>query len=49
MMMADRQGAFLYQIRPDLFPQGFFTWDELQLWELYFEDLNTRRAAEGQG
>lgn len=29
--------AFLYEVRPDLFPQGFLTDVELELWGKYFE------------
>jgi len=38
MMLAERQGAFLFQIRPDLFPHGFLTQTELELWGIYYED-----------
>jgi hypothetical protein len=31
------RGGFLYQHRPDLFPQGWLTQDELVLWSLYYE------------
>jgi hypothetical protein len=31
------RGGFLYQHRADLFPQGYLTLDELQLWAMYYE------------
>ena len=30
----------LFELRPDLFPEGWLTDCELWLWELYFTDLN---------
>jgi len=29
----------LYEVRPDLFPAGFLTDTELELWAMYFERL----------
>jgi hypothetical protein len=34
----------LYELRPDVCPQGFLTEVERQLWELYLTDLNEHRA-----
>jgi hypothetical protein len=31
------RGGFLYQHRPDLFPQGWLTQDEIALWAMYYE------------
>lgn len=33
----------LYELRPDLIPQGWATREELELWQLYYRDLNDRR------
>ncbi len=30
----------MYELRPDLFPQAYLTPLEIQLWELFFEELN---------
>jgi hypothetical protein len=35
-------GGFLYQHRPDLFPEGYLTRVELVLWGLFFEDKNRK-------
>ena len=35
---------FLYEARPDLFPQGFLTTDELELWGMYYQDLDQHRT-----
>lgn len=32
--------SFLYEVRPDLFPYGFLTDLELQLWGEYFDSKN---------
>jgi hypothetical protein len=31
------RGGFLYQHRPDLFPQGYLTTQEIALWGLWYE------------
>jgi hypothetical protein len=33
---------FVYEVRPDLFPQGWLTDREMALWWLYLDDLNER-------
>lgn len=38
LQLADFRGRFLFEIRPDLFPQGFLTPLEIDLWGRYFED-----------
>jgi hypothetical protein len=30
----------LFEVRPDVFPQGFVTETEMHLWDLYLTDLN---------
>lgn len=37
MALLDQRGGFLYQHRPDLFPQGFLTLEELVLWAAFRE------------
>jgi len=37
------KGRFLYEVRPDLFPEGFLTDTEIELWGLHYEDQNRRR------
>jgi len=34
----------LFEIRSDLFPQGYLTDAEMALWGLYLDDLNERRG-----
>ena len=34
---------FLYEARPDLFPQGFVTQVEMSLWAKFYEGLNTKK------
>lgn len=37
LQLCEARGGFLYQHRPDLFPQGFLTQDEIAVWALYYE------------
>lgn len=37
MSLAEARGGFLYQIRPDVIPQGYLTNEELALWTAYYE------------
>lgn len=45
LYLAEKHGQFLFQIRPDLFPEGYLTETELQLWNLHYE----HRAAAQKG
>ena len=45
MRIAEQRGGYLYQIRPDVIPQGWMTEEELMLWTAYYE----LRAAETKG
>jgi hypothetical protein len=38
------RGRFLFEIRPDVFPEGWLTDVELKLWGLYYEERNRRKA-----
>ena len=40
LTLADAKHAFLYDVRPDLFPYGFLTDLELQLWMEFYEWKN---------
>jgi hypothetical protein len=44
MHLIESRGGFLYEHRPDLFPQGFLTDAELALWAVHYE----RKAAEAK-
>jgi len=39
MALCYSRGRFLYEVRPDLFPEGMMTRDELTLWGYYYEEL----------
>ena len=43
LMLADQKGRFLYECRPDLFPVGYLTPVECELWGLYYEDKSKKR------
>jgi hypothetical protein len=48
LTLADRKGAFLFQAFPDLVPEGYCTHLELELWSLYFEEMNAKAEARGR-
>ncbi len=41
------RGGYLYQHRPDLFPQGWLTEEEIALWCAYYEQRERARQANG--
>jgi hypothetical protein len=36
------KNAYLYEARPDIVPYGFVSDLEMELWELYYEELNRK-------
>lgn len=42
-MLCHQRGRFLFEVRPDLFPQGFLTPVEAELWGLFYADLDASR------
>jgi len=36
LWLAYDKKEFLFRIRPDVFPQGFLTHDEIELWNLFY-------------
>lgn len=38
MILCEQRGRFLFEARPDLFPQGRLTLRELALWGEFFEE-----------
>jgi hypothetical protein len=45
-MLCEDRGAFMFQIRPDLFPAGYMDEVERQLWAIYYEDKQARQKAD---
>jgi len=37
MALLELRGGYLHEHRPDLFPQGFLTHEELALWSAHYE------------
>lgn len=37
MKLIELRGGYLYQHRPDIFPQGFLTHEEIALWAAYYQ------------
>ena len=44
MSLCHAKGRFLYEVRPDLFPQGFLTRLEIELWNDFYEEKNERHG-----
>lgn len=42
-MLCDMRGRFLFEARPDLFPQGRLTLEEMVLWSMYYEEKHRER------
>jgi hypothetical protein len=43
MAVLEARGGYLYQHRPDLFPHGYLTMEEMSLWAAYTEIRNAER------
>lgn len=37
------KGGYLFQVRPDLFPQGCLTATEMELWGMHYEEKQRKR------
>lgn len=45
MFLAENRHKLLYEVRPDLFPEGFLTPLEVALWYLFYEERDANRDA----
>ena len=45
MLLADLRHRFLFEVRPDLFPEGFLTPLECHLWGRFYDDKAAKRPA----
>jgi hypothetical protein len=43
--LAGEWGKPLFEIRPDLFPEGFLTDAEMEIWALYYDEKSKRLEA----
>lgn len=43
MTLAAERGRFLYEIRPDVCPEGYLADLELSLWGLFYEERDRQR------
>ena len=43
MALCHEKKKFLYEARPDIFPEGYLTYLEQQLWDLYYMEIKERR------
>ena len=39
LALCNKSGRFLFEARPDLFPQGYLTDLEMEMWGEYYEGL----------
>lgn len=44
MSLLDMRGGYLYEHRPDIFPEGYLTPVEHELWVLYYQNKNRKAA-----
>lgn len=42
-MLCDLRGRFLFEVLPDLFPEGRLTGVEVELWGRYYSDKHAER------
>ena len=45
MALCSERGRFLFEVRPDLFPEGRLGHAETELWGLWYEERERMRAA----
>ena len=43
------RGRFLYEVRPDIFPEGYLTDTEIELWGNYYDELEQTRKSKQHG
>jgi hypothetical protein len=43
LQLCDLKGRFLFEVRPDLIPEGYLTGVECALWSRYYTDKNARQ------
>jgi len=48
LALCDAHNKFLYEARPDIFPEGFQTVLEAELWSIHFEKKHERQTANAQ-
>jgi hypothetical protein len=42
-MLCAERGRFLFEARPDIFPEGYLTSTELSIWGLYYKEREDSR------
>jgi len=43
MSLCHARGRFLYEVQPDVFPEGFLTRTELELWARFYEQQSEQQ------
>lgn len=49
MNLCEARGKFLYEARPDLFPEGYLTQLEVAIWNEYYRERNESMKANKRG
>jgi hypothetical protein len=44
MALCSERGRFLFEVRPDVFPEGHLTQSETALWALWYEERSRRQT-----
>ena len=44
MALCSERGRFLFEVRPDIFPEGHLTHGETTLWALWYEERSRRQT-----
>jgi len=45
MTLADLKSNYLFETRPDIFPEGYLTVTEIDLWGIYYNQKRLREKA----
>lgn len=45
LYLCERKSRFLFEVRPDLFPEGQLGAVECELWDMFYADLNDKRQS----
>jgi len=45
LALCHERQRFLYEARPDIFPQGYLTDTEMELWGMYYDHIKRKRKS----
>ena len=44
MTLCESRHRFLFEVRPDLFPEGYLTDTEVELWGMFYDEREKRSS-----